>query len=262
MYVREDSTKKETSWKYKRLNKCFCRGEIRVTLHNEIPYIKKKQTSQPICLSVCLCSPISGPFSSHIFCTCIFLNSSLYLWSQISVFWLYILWVLGWTDFFSQYCLRLVSNWRISSNWPSSASLSTCAGLLLTSGGRFSLFHCPLTDPVKWPTNPDLPTILWLAFRIYGEAKISISGPLYGHTHMHTHGQPKTIHTHTLARIRFHIELTLYIVSQSLVRVNLKGLNFSVRWKDWISVSDACASANAGKLQTSICTAWVGWGRQ
>ena len=80
-----------------------------------------------------------------------------------------------------------ISSFSLSSDWP------------------LCLFLTPSSNRLTF-----LLTVPWLTFCIYGKANIPISGPFYrhAHTHMHTDGQPTTIHTLT----HIHIELTLYIV--------------------------------------------------
>ena len=110
--------------------------------------------------------------------------------------------------------------------WLSSASHSSCTSLLPTSHGKFTLFPCLLTDPcvslsnllvTDWPclSNCSLVDLLY-----YGEAKIPISGSLYGHTHMHmhTHSQPTTIYMHIPActHMLSHRDKPVYSVTSQL----------------------------------------------
>ena len=53
MHFQDNSTKKETRWKHKRLNKCFWRGETRVIFFfHKLTWLKNKRLSLSACLSL------------------------------------------------------------------------------------------------------------------------------------------------------------------------------------------------------------------
>ena len=156
------------------------------------PVTKKKMFSLSSCLSICV-SP------SHLFCICILLSPSLYLSSctQLTSF-PCLVWVFSdWHVFCISHPASVSYPLLVSSAW------LLCLSFTLSSNWLTLFFRLSS----GWPS-------------VYMERQTFLFPNLYIdthiHTYIHTHGQSTTIHMHTpeWTHICFHIELSLYIVSQ------------------------------------------------